>query len=170
METFDRSASTANPANQRAPRVTDQTRLSAATPVRQLEVPELPGYRIYWMADRPGRIAWAEKVGYEFVTEQEAQLNSRSIGSDSKLDGNSDLGSRVCVHGGADERGASQKLYLMKIKKEWYEKDRKVQEAASESIVATLLRGGIGADKDAAGDTSKRYVKVAKNMFSKARA
>lgn len=159
--------STLNPANARSAKVTDQTRLSAATPVRQLEVPEIPGYRLYWIADRPGRIGWAEKVGYEFVSEDEAHLSSRSIGSDATLDGNNDLGTRVCVHGGTDERGGSQKLYLMKIKKEWYDKDRQVQAAASEAIVATLKRGMVGAEKDAAGDTSKRYTRGAENMFTR---
>ena len=160
-----------NPANKRALKVTDQTRLSAATPVRQLEVPEIPGYRLYWMQDRPGRISWAERVGYEFVSEEEVQLSNRSIGSDTTLDGNNDLGTRVCVHGGTDERGGSVKLYLMKIKREWYEKDRQVQAAASEAIVATLKRGMVGAEKDTPGDSTKRYTRNAENMFTrKARA
>lgn len=166
MKTTEREGA-ANPANSRGLKVTDQTRLSAATPVRQLEVPELPGFRLYWMQDRPGRIAWAERVGYEFVSEDEVQLNSRSLGSDTTLDGNTDLGTRVCVHGGTDERGGSVKLYLMKIKIEWFEKDRQAQAAASEAIVATLKRGMVGADKDAAGDTSKRYTRSAENMFTK---
>ena len=157
----------ANPANPRSAKVTDQTRISAATPVRQLEVAAITGYRLYWIADRPGRIDWALRVGYEFVTPEEAQTNSRSLGSDTTLDGNNDLGSRVSIHGGTDERGSSQRLYLMKIKQDWFEKDRQAQAAVSEAIVATLKRGMVGADKDVPGDASKRYVRGVENIFTK---
>lgn len=156
-----------NPANEISLKVNDQTRVSAASPVRQLEVPEIPGYHLYWFADRPGRIAWAQRVGYEFVSDEEVQLNNRRVGDDATLDGNHDLGSRVSMFGSVGERGESINLYLMKIKQEWYDKDRKVQEAASEAIVATLKRGMIGAERDSASDANKRYTKGAENLFTR---
>ena len=156
-----------NPANEIQIKVTDQTRLSAAAPVRQLEVPEIPGYRLYWFVDRPGRISWAQRVGYEFVTDEEMQLSNRQLGSDQTLDGNQNLGSRISLYGDTDAQGNPLNLYLMKIRQEWYDKDRKVQEASSEAIVATLKRGMIGAENDTAADASKRYTKGAENLFTR---
>ena len=157
----------ANPANMYDIKVTDQTRLSAASPVRQLEVPEIPGYRLYWFADRPGRIDWALRVGYEFVTDEEVQVNNRRVADDSTLDGNQNLGSRVSLYGDTNDRGHAVNLYLMKIKQEWYDKDRKAQEAASEAIVATLKRGMVGAENEKAGDAKLRYTRNAENMFNR---
>lgn len=153
-----------SPANARQVKVTDQTRISATMPIQQLEVAEIPGYVQYWFADRAGRINWAMRVGYEFVTQDEAQLSNRSIGSDTTLDGNNDLGTRVSVHGGESERGGSERLYLMKIKKEWWNKDRQAQADAQKAIVATLSRGMVGAEKDTPNNAAKRYTR--NNIFT----
>ena len=158
------SGKPASPANLRPLKVTDQTRISATMPVRELEVPEIPGYVLYWFADRPGRINWALRVGYEFVSQDEAQLGNRLIGSDTTLDGNNDLGSRVSVHGGENERGGSERLYLMKIRREWWNKDRKQQAEAQKAIVATLSRGMVGAEKDSSNTAAKRYTR--NNIFT----
>lgn len=152
------------PQNERVLKVTDQTRISATMPVRQLEVPEIPGHVLYWFADRAGRVNWALRVGYEFVSEEEVQLNNRLVGSDTKLDGNNDMGTRVSVHGGEAERGGSERLYLMKIKKEWWSKDRQAQAEAQKAIVATLSRGMVGAEKETANNANKRYTR--NNIFT----
>ena len=107
------------------------------------------------------------QCGYEFVTTDEVRVNNRRIGDDSANDGNQDMGTRISVHGGEDDRGNSERLYLMKIKEAWWKKDREAQLASTKATVATLKRGMMGAEREAPGDASHRYVKNAKNIFSK---
>ena len=90
-----------SPANA-APRVTDRTRIPMSTPRQKLSVPEIPGYYMYWMKGTPDRLEQALDSGYEFVDRKETTLSNHLIGGDTKLEGNSDLGSRVSVLAGED--------------------------------------------------------------------
>lgn len=154
-----------NPANDRPVRVTDENRVSMSLPNLMLQVPEIPGYVMHWFADRPGRISRAMAAGYEFVAQDEVVINNFGLAADVADSGNTDMGSRVSVHGGTDEKGGSERLYLMKIKQEWYDKDMKLREEASETIVDSLKAGMTGARSSE--DVAKRYARGTENLFVK---
>lgn len=157
-----------NPANERATGVTDANRVSMALPQLMLEVPEIPGYVMHWFADRPGRIPRARQAGYEFVAPDEVRINNFGLASDLiNESGNTDMGTRVSVHGGVAENGAAERLYLMKIKKEWYDKDMTLREEASDRVIMALKQGLTGSEKEKMADASKRYAKNTDNLFTK---
>ena len=156
-----------NPANSSP--VTDETRIPMSLPQLMLEVPEIPGYVMHWFADRPGRISRAIQGGYEFVNYDEVKLNNFGMAADLTQTGNTDLGSRVSVHGGTAENGGSERLYLMKVKKEWYDKDMELREQASDRIVQALKQGAVGADREKMADAAKRYARNTDNLFTKKR-
>lgn len=153
-----------NPANVPAVRVTDENRIPMGAPQLQLELPEIPGYKTHWFADRGRRISQALAAGWEYITPEEVQLNGASLAG-SPGDGNTDMGSRVSLHGGVDDRGDSERIYAMKIKQEWYDQDMAAREAVSERIVQTLRRGQ--ADGAKAIDPTQRYTRGVENLFTK---
>lgn len=157
----------ANPANEKELRVTDDTRISMSLPHLMLQAPEIDGYVLYWFADRPGRIARAQAAGYEFVNQDELTVNNFSVASSLADSGNTDMGTRVSVHGGAAEGGGAERLYLMKIKKEWWDKDMELREQASDKTVQALRTGMTGADRDAMRDKAARYTRSTENLFTR---
>ena len=156
-----------NPANERSTSVNEDNRISMSLPQMMLEVPAIEGYVMHWFADRPGRISRAAAAGYEFVKPDEVRINNFGLAADVLDSGNSDLGTRVSVHGGVGESGASERLYLMKVKKEWYDKDMELREQHSDRVVKSLRQGQTGAEKDAMTDAAKRYAKNTDNLFTK---
>lgn len=86
---------------------------------RKLEVRAIKGYRLYW--HRQTDIEAARDAGYEFVDKAEVSVNSRSIGSDSGLGGNTAMGSEVSIVG---SKGTGERLVLMKLREEWYLEDK----------------------------------------------
>jgi len=150
-----------NPANSNDKTVvTDSNRISMALPQLTLEVPAIPGFVMHWFADRPGRIARAINGGYEFVSPDEVRVNNFGLAEDLNNSGNSDLGTRISVHGGTDDKGASQRLYLMKIKKEWYDKDMSLREEASDRVAESLKAGQQSNGRGTVEDAAKRYVRT----------
>jgi hypothetical protein len=130
-----------------------------SAPQSRLSIPEIPGYHLHWFMDREGRIERAKQAGYEFVTPAEARPQSRLLGSDPLKSGNTDLGDRVSIAaGGEGLRGQPGRLYLMKIKQEYWEEDQKALEARADSVRDSLLGDGFGAEKDSPTDRSNRYV------------
>ncbi len=150
-----------NPANEPRLKITDENRMPMGAPELMLGVPKTDGHEMYWFADRPGRIPRAMAAGWEFVKRGEIQLSNFGFASDVLEDGNTDLGTNVSVHGGTSEKGGSERLYLMKIKKEWYDKDMALREEVSERTARSFLAGTLGSDKDSPGDSQHRYVKSA---------
>lgn len=148
-------------------RITDETRVPMSIPQLMLGVPEIPGYVMHWFADRPGRIPRALQGGYKFVDQSEVTINNFGFADDVTTSGNTDLGSRVSVHGGVAENGGSERLYLMKIKQEWYDKDMQLREEASDRVVNALKQGTVGADREKMADAAKRYAKNTDNLFTK---
>jgi len=155
-----------NPANSTTS-VTDETRVPMALPQLMLEVPPIPGYQMHWFADRPGRIPRAIQGGYEFVDPAEVRINNFGLAADLTQTGNTDLGNRVSVHGGVAENGGAERLYLMKIKQEWYDKDMELRELASDRTVQALRQGSVGADREKMANAAKRYAKNTDNLFTK---
>lgn len=149
-----------NVANRATKTNAERKRVPMSVPVQKLEVPEMPGYHLHWFIGSPERLQRAIDGGYEFVDEREVQTNNVSLGGDSTASGNTDMGSRVSVVSGQEigRDGQPTRLVLMKIRQEWYEEDQKVIESRNELVVASLLGGAIGAEKDRPGDANHRYV------------
>lgn len=164
-------ASTSNPANPRATRVTEATRRPMSLPQLSLQVPEISGYYLYWFIDT--QVDQALQAGYEFVDREEVTLNNRGVANDQTEDGNDDLGSRVSRIAGESQAGnvQAQRLYLMKLRQEWRDKDVADMGARNEAIAAAL-RGGVSTGNEygaAPGETptdrAKRYLKAGQDLF-----
>lgn len=156
METTQKT----NPANVAGKTVAERKRIPMSVPVQRLEAEEIHGYHLHWFQGTQERISRALDGGYEFVDPREMQINNVSLGGDSALSGNTDMGSRVSVVSGQElgKDGQPVRLVLMKIKQEWYEEDQKAAEQRSEQVARALTAGSFGSEKDAAGDTVRRYV------------
>lgn len=138
-------------------------RVPMTLPKSRLSVPDIPGYHLYWFADRQGggRLIQAMNAGYEFVEQTEVLLQEFGLGNDVSQNRNDDLGSRISIIGGAGEGGAVERLYLMKQRQEWWEEDQKALEGRNQSIMDTIKRTGIKSDGEKPVDAQNRYVKTA---------
>ena len=157
--------SKANPANPRPVEAakSERKRIPMSLPVPKLSVPDIPGYHLHWFLG-DARCQRALQAGYEFVEQEETDLNDRGVaGGEGR-----GMGSRVTLHGGdVDQQGNAQALYLMKIREEYWQEDQKVLEAKSSSMLDALRVGeqaNAGAPSDS--DMSHRYTgEVNKNIF-----
>ena len=156
-----------NPANSRNQEASVRTRIPMDTPTLKLQVPEIPGYRLYWFRGEPARIQRAEQAGYEYVRREEVELNSVGVADDRAEDGNTDMGSLVSVSAGdlLGEDKQPLKMILMKIREEWAEEDDEAKAARNEAVAAALRGGLIGAEKENAGDRNARYVDPARTKI-----
>jgi hypothetical protein len=138
-----------------------------SVPVQRLEAPDIPGFHLHWFLGTPERLQRACDGGYEFVDPREAKINNVSLGGDSALSGNTDMGSRVSVVSGQEvgKDGQPTRLVLMKIKQEWWNEDQKLVEARNEQVAAALRGGLLGSEKDAPGDTQMRYIDKARTKI-----
>jgi len=139
-------------------------RIPMSVPRLKLSVPEIPGFVCYWMRGDKTRIDQALQGGYEFVQDNEVTAGSGGIADDVALSGSTDLGSRISVSAGnALEDGHAIRLYLMKIKREWWLEDQATQEVRSEQT-AQMLRGGAvnpqGSEKRYIPNAHKRSVQT----------
>jgi hypothetical protein len=138
----------------------ERKRIPMSVPVQRLETAEIPGYHLHWFLGSGERLQRALDGGYEFVDEREIKINNVSLGGDSAISGNTDLGSRVSVVSGQEvgKDGQPTRLILMKIKREWWEEDQKQVEARNTKVRDALLGGMMGAEQDRQGDSQHRYV------------
>lgn len=105
---------------------------------------EIPGHKLRWWNDYPGRIAKAQETGWEFVTRQEVELPV----STKALDPNTDLGEKVRLVVGQGEKSEPLYAYLMKIKEEWFEEDQaEMQDAITSRERAMIRSNGSNADR-----------------------
>lgn len=156
-----RQASPADATN--LPTVTEQTRVPFSVPVARLAVPEIPGYHLHWFNGTPERVQRAQQGGYVFVEEHEVHLNNRLLGGDTAESGNTDMGSRVSVVSGGEVDGTGQpaRMYLMKIKEEWWQADQAALTAEGsrlDNVRKSLLSGAVGSEKQSAEDRSQTYL------------
>jgi hypothetical protein len=133
--------SKANPANEREVRVTEATRVPMSVPQQKLAVPDIPGFHLHWF--RGGNIARAQRAGYTFVEEGEVEITNTRLADDAGTNGSSDMGTRYSIEagGGLDSGGQPERLYLMKLREEWWEQDQ-AKIAESNDKLAAALRGG----------------------------
>lgn len=145
-----------NPANVPEKKVAKRVPLSV--PTLKLAVPEIPGYVCYWFRGTSQRLQQARRAGYEFVERDEVALNETGFANGFDDDGNSDLGTRVSVSAGdsgAEDGGI--RLYLMKVRKEFWDEDRQLMED-KQAAIAGQLRGD-KAPTEAGMDSSNRYTR-----------
>lgn len=97
-----------------------------------------PNYVYRWVKDvKDGaRINQALEAGYEFVQREEVG----DVGEGDVNTGNRDLNSYVSQHGGV-ENDKSFRLYLMRIKKKWYDEDQKAKQVELDEVDDQLQRG-----------------------------
>lgn len=163
-------ANEANPANPQPRRVTAASRVPMSLPNLKLQVPEIPGWFLYWHL--AGNVPKALKAGYEFVMEDEVSLNNFDLAGNAATSGNSDMGTRVSVLAGGLEEGSNQaaRLYLMKLPQEWRDADMASLENRNEQI-AKALRGGTTPEGqqsppgETPDDRSRRYLKTGQDLF-----
>lgn len=156
-----------NPANAPQKRVTEATRVPMTLPSAKLSVPEIPGYFLYWFLGQ--NIPRALKAGYEFVTEEEADVVNTGLADDASKQGNTDLGSRISVIAGGLVEGTvePQRLYLMKLREEWRTKDVEALEQVNERVAAAIRGGrpGGAAPGETGVDAQQRYLKKGQDLF-----
>jgi len=127
-----------NPANSGP--ITEANRVSMNLPTAKLAVPPIPGFHLHWFRNEAGRLERAQKAGYEFVEEEEVTLVGGVLGSDTAESRNTDMGSRVSmVAGGTNRNGEPTRLYLMKIREDWWKKDQTARDDSSQRFVDTLF-------------------------------
>jgi len=143
----------------------ERERIPMSLPLLKLAVPDIPGYHLHWMRGDAARIAQATRAGYEFVDADEVNVTNTGLADDASQSGNSDLGSRVSVLGGStpDQQGQPERLYLMKIRQEWWEKDQAALGDKQEAM-ANTLRGGAPGENAYIPQANKASVQ---NMFHK---
>lgn len=99
---------------------------------------EFPGYVLRWINDVDGRLQAAQDGGYEFVERSEVpRLGQGALHQD-----NTDLNSRVSKVVSRGEpviRG-----YLMKIKKKFYDEDKRAKEEINRAVDDALRAGRPG--------------------------
>lgn len=123
----------------RVPERQPRARIPFGVPRSKLAVlGEIPGFHMQWINDVGGRIEEAQAGGYEFVSKSEIHLAPGA----SVTPVNSDLGDRVSmVVGTMKQTGASLRAYLMKIRNEYKNEDRKILSDRRELRMASIKRG-----------------------------
>jgi hypothetical protein len=154
---------TSVPANAPATRVTEATRVPMSLPTTKLQVPEMPGYYLYWHLGK--NIPAALRAGYTFVDQGEVELNQHGVANSPEDSGSTDMGTRISISAGNSlgENNEPERLYLMKLKEEWHEADAQAQASRNEDIAIALRSGTIGAEGDP--DRNKRYMKAGQDLF-----
>jgi len=135
--------------------------MSAAT--LRLDTPVIPGYHLHWFRGDAGRINRAQRAGYQFVDQDEVDINNFDLGGDAKTSGNTDLGSRISITSGdeVDRAGQPTRMYLMKCSNHLYELGQKDLIGQNESLADVLRSGrvGLNANGEAIQDVNARYTK-----------
>ena len=161
-----KSAAT-NPAN--APEKRVRQRIPMALPTLKLAVPEIPGYVLHWFRGNPQRLQQAQQAGYEFVERDELLINSTGLANSYDDDGNTDMGTRVSVASGSEDSESGNRMYLMKIRQEYWDEDQLAVNARQEQTAAQL-RGDKGFTEGGM-DSSNRYSRGEnRNMFQPRKA
>lgn len=101
-----------------------------------------PAYHYHWFNDVAGRLELARAAGYNFVEKGEVMLHSGVIERDS------DLTSRVSTVVGTADNGDGLRAYLMKIKKEWYEKSQAMLQQRVDAVDNAIRQGKTTGQED----------------------
>lgn len=148
-----------NPANESAVSEVPADYIPMSVPTQRLQVPQKPGYFRYWFRGDPARLQRAMQAGYQFVDQSDVRVNNFDLGGDAKTSGSTDLGSRVSVTSGDDlgPDGNPNRLYLMEIRNDLYDRGQKYLEERNDQVAMALRSGLLGADGEGASDKKARY-------------
>jgi hypothetical protein len=138
--------------------VAARKRVPMSVPRQKLQVPDLPGYKLYWATE--STIHQFLEAGYEFVNSSEVMVNYTGIGSEATITGNQDLGSRIRIGCGTREDGSPEYHVLMKIREEWWREDKAIKRQYDANRLASIFTKEhiLGAEDDSPGDRAQRYV------------
>ena len=101
-----------------------------------------------WVVDRPGRLDSAEQGGYAFV-----QDPSMTVKVGEGTDGRDKMSTVISRTVGTHEGGHVMKAYLMKIRRDLYERDQKAKQVEVNKTDEAIQEGSIASQP---GD--KRYI------------
>lgn len=101
-----------------------------------------------WVVDRPGRLNQALEGSYTFVQDPTMKVE---VGEGT--DGRDQTATAICRTVGTHEGGAPMKAYLMKIRRDWYEKDQRDKQAEIDKTDESIQKGTVASQP---GD--KRYI------------
>lgn len=128
---------------------------------RRLQVDPIPGYHLYFFLEK--NVPRALEAGYEYVdtSQDNVVLNRASVGTDSEISGNLDLGTRVRAFGGLGADNQPEYHVLMKIREEWWEEDQSRKNSEDARRVDMIFRQErvLGTEKVSEDDKEKMYVK-----------
>lgn len=149
------------------PRTSERKRIPMSVPRQKLQVADIPGYHLHWALD--SRIPSYLQAGYEYVNGEEVQLNQQSVGTDSTISGNQDLGTRVSVVAGVGQDGRAEHLVLMKLRLEFWTEDCRVLEQQNARRLEGIFRGEqiMGAEGVKSEDRNLMYVDRERSSFMK---
>lgn len=154
-----------NPSNVPAKRLTEADIIPMDMPTLSLGVPEVPGFKLYWALGK--NVLRMRRAGYTHVTPEDGiEIENGGLADGKDMSGSTDLGGNVSVLAGSDidpQTNEPERLYLMKIPVELWEKVEAARENRNESIAAALRSGVAGADNDP--DRMKRYMKQGQDLF-----
>jgi hypothetical protein len=101
---------------------------------------EIPGYCLKWIDDIGGRIEEAQAGGYEFTSKREIHL---APGAE-VVPLSSDLGDRLSMIVGTNRQtGTAKRSYLMKIRNEFRDEDKKYFTDLREKRMNSIKRGQV---------------------------
>ena len=135
----------ANPANRppaiEAKRDTGaRKRIPMSVPRQKFAAPDLPGYHLHWILAE--NVPQALAAFYEFVKTDELDVNSLTVGGDSSLTGNADMGTNISIVGNKiGNNGTSDLQYLMKLKLEYWLEDKQALDERHASVMGSIFRG-----------------------------
>lgn len=101
-----------------------QERVPFGASEQSLAHPPIPGFRLYWANDTPGRITRFKKAGYEHVLDEDGAPLQRCVDT----------------RGG----GGGINAYLMKIPLQWYWEDMAAQQAERDRTLTDIKSGRFG--------------------------
>ena len=162
MATQNPQTTNQNPANRAGEVVRgERKRIPMSTPRLKLQVPDLPGYYLYWHLE--SKVPQAIAAGYEFVLQDDLPVNQRGIGTDTQISGNADLGSHIRTPAGIGANGEPEYHVLMKLREEWYREDQKANDTRNLSKLEGIFGKGdiAGSEHVSEADKAPRYVKKA---------
>ena len=114
-------------------------RIPMSTAQRKMEVGAIDGFYLYWALE--SNLEVMMQAGYEFVDRGEANMINVGMASDHSLSGNTDLGTRVSMVGSlAGTHGGPERAYLMKLRQEWRDEDRKVIDDRNAAILGGIFK------------------------------
>jgi hypothetical protein len=161
-----------NPANTLETSKIERTRIPMSLPIQKLAVPPIPGYHLHWMRGDAARVQQALRAGYEFVNQDEVDVTNTNLADNAETSGSTDMGSRVSIVAGSeiDAGGQPERLFLMKLRQEYWEEDQAVLENRNEEVAAALRGGATPGNVAPEGAyIPQAHRKSVENMFTRKR-